>query len=229
MKNLRELTMARVALGRTGNSLPLRPMLEFQLAHARARDAVHYPFRANIIPGAIIVQSAAKDRNEYLRRPDLGRKLAPDIVLTRAGYDAVFVMCDGLSPLAVERHGPALLNAVMSKLGGWNLAPVIVCERDRVAIADEIGERLGAALSVVLIGERPGLSSPDSLGVYQTWSPRIGRTDADRNCISNIRPEGLAIGPAAELLALLMTQARSRQLSGIHLKPPLYLSTGPCS
>lgn len=226
MKDLRELTMARVGLGRTGNSLPLRRLLEFQLAHARARDAVHYPFNPHLIHGATVVQSAARDRAEYLRRPDLGRRLGCAVGLNKSNYDAVFVICDGLSPLAAERHAPALLDALLPKLEGWNLAPTVVCERGRVAIGDEIGERLGAALSVVLIGERPGLSSPDSLGAYLTWSPRPGRTDAERNCISNIRPEGLDIGPAAELLALLMTQSRSRRLSGVGLKPELKLLSG---
>jgi len=220
MRNLCELTMARVGLGRTGNSVPVRAMLEFQLAHARARDAVHYPFNPAIIPGAVIVQSAARDRVEYLRRPDLGRKLSPHVSLDKGDYDAVFVVCDGLSPLAVERHALPLLNEVMRRLDGSQLAPIVVCERGRVAIGDEIGERIGAKIAVVLIGERPGLSSPDSLGAYLTWAPRIGRTDAERNCISNIRPEGLDIGPAAELLLLLMTQSRTRQLSGVHLKPP---------
>lgn len=224
MTNLRELTMARVGLGRTGNSVPLRATLEFQLAHARARDAVHYPFHPNIIRGAVIVKSAAQDRAEYLRRPDLGRKLSGSVHLDRGDYDAVFVVCDGLSALAVERHAPPLMSTLLPRLEDWKLAPIVVCERGRVAIGDEIGERLGAQLVIVLIGERPGLSAPDSLGVYMTWSPRIGRTDAERNCISNIRPEGLDIGPAAELLLLLMRQARARQLSGVMLKPP-----GSCS
>ena len=225
MKNLRELTMARVGLGRTGNSLPLRALLDFQLAHARARDAVHYPFNPNIVPGATIVQSAARDRTEYLRRPDLGRKLDPGVRLEMGEYDAVFVVSDGLSALAVERHAPPLLNAILPRLEAWRLAPAIVCERGRVAVGDEIGERIGAKLAVVLIGERPGLSAPDSLGVYLTWSPRVGRTDAERNCISNIRPEGLSIGPAAELLVLLMTQSRALRISGVALKSRVALGT----
>jgi ethanolamine ammonia-lyase small subunit len=198
-------------------------MLDFQLAHARARDAVHYPLDSAALVrelgSGIVVKSAARDRAEYLRRPDLGRRLSDEsraLLETHKGaYEAAFVLVDGLSALAVHRHAPGLLAAVRE----ISQAPVTVVEQGRVAIGDEIGAVLGASVAVVLIGERPGLSSPDSLGVYLTWGPRAGRTDAERNCISNIRAEGLSTGAAAELLRLLMTESRARRLSGVRLKP----------
>jgi len=212
MKRLRDFTMARVALGRAGNSVPVREMLTFQLAHARARDAVFYPFDSARF-GGVCVKSKARDRAEYLRRPDLGRQLADEsrARLAPLESDVVYVICDGLSALAVEKNAPALLESVPPAL-------TIVCEQGRVAIGDEIGELLKASLAIVLIGERPGLSAADSMGVYLTWNPRIGRTDAERNCISNIRPEGLSPGAAAELLQFLMTESRRRKLSGVALK-----------
>jgi ethanolamine ammonia-lyase small subunit len=221
MTDLRRYTMARVSLGRAGNAVPVRAMLEFQLAHARARDAVHFPLNP-IEFGGVILQSAARDRAEYLRRPDLGRRLsdASRATLTplRADYDVAFVIADGLSALAVHRNASPLLEALTPRLDCLRIAPLTVVEQGRVAIGDEIGELLGAALVVVLIGERPGLSSPDSLGAYLTWNPRPGRTDAERNCISNIRPEGLLIGAAAELLLFLISEARAGKLSGVNLK-----------
>jgi ethanolamine ammonia-lyase small subunit len=226
MKALRDFTMARVGLGRAGNSLPTRELLAFQLAHARARDAVHLPFDPLSIevPQRVIVHSGAKDREEYLRRPDLGRRLSADskaeLSLIEGPFDIVFVIADGLSALAVHRHAVTLLREVLAGLepSRWRVAPTIVVEQGRVAIADEIGAVLNAALAVILIGERPGLSSPDSLGVYLTWSPRPGRTDAERNCISNIHDQGLGVGSAAKLLVLLISQARANQLSGVGLK-----------
>jgi ethanolamine ammonia-lyase small subunit len=232
MKRLRDFTMARVALGRAGNSIPVREMLAFQLAHARARDAVYFPFDAAGMAarlGGIHVRSAARDKAEYLRRPDLGRQLHPEshaILQSMNGvYGAVFVVCDGLSALAVEQTAAELIALVAPRLTGWQLAPFVACEQGRVGIGDEIGEVLGASLTVVLIGERPGLSAADSLGVYLTWAPRIGRTDAERNCISNIRPEGLSAGAAAELLLFLMVESRARGLSGVQLKAPLLQSS----
>jgi ethanolamine ammonia-lyase small subunit len=228
MKQLRQFTIARVGLGRAGNSLPTRELLDFQLAHARARDAVHFPFdscsllREIEAAGwpAIIVKSAARDRAEYLRRPDLGRRLdtasANALKTFRKGADTVFAIADGLSALAVHRHAPALLHTMNGKLN----AAIVIVEQGRVAIGDEIGEILKASLAVVMIGERPGLSSPDSLGVYLTWAPRMGRTDAERNCISNIRNGGLSPSAAGELLQLLMKEARARQLSGVRGWPP---------
>ncbi len=201
---------------------PVREMLAFQLAHARARDAVYFPLNAGEFEG-VALKSAARDRAEYLRRPDLGRRLsdasAAQLKALRGRYDVAFIVADGLSPLAVHRQAPDLLRQVTAHLEGWKIAPLTVVEQGRVAIGDEIGAALGASLAVVLIGERPGLSSPDSLGVYLTWEPRAGRTDAERNCISNIRNEGLTTGAAAELLWLLMSEARSRRLSGVQLKP----------
>jgi ethanolamine ammonia-lyase small subunit len=230
MKELRQFTMARVGLGRAGNSLPFRELLDFQLAHARARDAVHFPFDARSLSeetGGIVVKSAAGDRGEYLRRPDLGRRLTTEsrqrLGELHGNFDAVLVMADGLSPLAVDRHAVDLLRALAPRLRDWKLAPVVIAEQGRVAIGDEIGSLLGASLAVVMIGERPGRSAPDSLGIYLTWSPRPGRTDAERNCISNIHDAGLSVAAAAELLLLLMNESRTRRLSGVNLK----IDTGP--
>ena len=231
---LRSLTPARIALGRTGTSLPTEAQLEFQLAHARARDAVRHPTDLDGIVArlaaaglhAIRVASQARDRDTYLRRPDLGRRLWQadgerlGAMAGGGGADLALVVADGLSGLAAERHAVPLADAVArwTRQVNWSLAPVAVVENGRVAIGDEIGHRLGARLVAVLIGERPGLSSPDSLGVYLTWDPRPGRTDAERNCISNIRPEGLTPARAAERLCWLMTEAARRRLTGVALK-----------
>src|SRR5580692_2682243 len=198
---LRSYTPARVALQRTGVSLGTRPLLDFQLAHARARDAVHAAIDVRMLCdelrrsglAAMALESRARDRATYLRRPDFGRSLSKQSakLLTPGEYDPVFVIADGLSALAVERHALRLMREVLPLIAGWRLAPVCVVEQGRVAVGDAIGETLHASLAVVLIGERPGLSSPDSLGVYITWDPRRGRQDAERNCISNIREEGL--------------------------------------
>ncbi|MGI8741918.1 MAG: ethanolamine ammonia-lyase subunit EutC [Bryobacteraceae bacterium] len=222
--NLRNFTPARVALGRTGHSLPTRELLDFQLAHARARDAVHAKLdTASLLLEGIPVVSAAADRITYLRRPDLGRKLNEDSrqrlqAQATGDFDAVFVIADGLSALAVHRHAKPLLDAVIPRLPGWRLAPIVIAEQARVALGDEIGQLLRARLAVVLVGERPGLTSPDSLGIYLTWDPKPGRTDAERNCISNIRVEGLSYTMAADQLIFLMTESRRRKLSGVHLK-----------
>ncbi len=246
--DLRAFTPARVAIGRVGNSLPTAELLRFQLDHARARDAVYEP----LDPGSlglehVLVRSAAPDRSTYLRRPDLGRRLAEGTVLERGDYDASIVIADGLSAPAVHRHARPVVEALLERLtgekparragfrtetkvlsgpkaarraglGGWRLAPLTVVLQGRVAVGDEIGERLGARMSLVLIGERPGLTSPDSLGAYLTWDPRPGRTDAERNCVSNIRTEGLSYEAAAVTLEFLMSAARSRRLSGVALK-----------
>jgi ethanolamine ammonia-lyase small subunit len=227
---LRSYTPARIALQRTGVSLATRPLLDFQLAHARARDAVHGAIdvrmlcdelRRSGLP-ALALESQARDRATYLRRPDLGRALSEDsaALLTPGEYDVVFVIADGLSALAVERHALCLLRAVLPLIAGWRLAPVCVVEQGRVAIGDPIGEALHAHLSVVLIGERPGLSSPDSLGVYITWEPRRGRKDAERNCISNIREEGLGYVQAAGRLHYYLHEASRRHVTGLGLKDP---------
>jgi ethanolamine ammonia-lyase small subunit len=222
---LRELTAARVALGRCGHSLPTRELLAFQLAHARARDAVHHTLDvlSLAITPRIELSSAAPDRVTYLRRPDLGRRLeaASAQRLTRSDWDAALVVADGLSATAVHRHAIAVIDALLPSLGGWRIAPVCIVRQGRVAIGDEIGERIGARLVVVLIGERPGLSAPDSLGAYLTWAPRIGRTDAERNCVSNIRNGGLEPVLAAQRIAALMHAARQQELTGVNLKTSL--------
>jgi ethanolamine ammonia-lyase small subunit len=202
-------------------------MLELQLAHARARDAVYDEFEparvAAILPSheVITVRSRAPSRQIYLQRPDLGRRLddASAASLPRGDYEAVFVIADGLSAQAVHEHAASTLAAILPKLAGWRLGPLVVGCRARVALGDEIGERLGAQLAVVLIGERPGLSAPNSLGVYLTWKPRVGRRDSERNCISNIRPpDGLSYEQAASRVAWLMSTARRLCLSGVALK-----------
>jgi ethanolamine ammonia-lyase small subunit len=216
--DLRSFTPARVALGRTGHSLPTAELLRFRLDHARARDAVYEsldPVSLGI--PHLLLRSAAPDRATYLRRPDLGRRLSEQAHLDRGDYDAAIVVADGLSAPAVHRHARPLLDALLPKLSDWKLAPLCVVLQARVAIGDEIGARLGARLVAVLIGERPGLTSPDSLGVYVTWDPRPGRTDAERNCISNIGTEGLSYAAAAELLYMLMNSARSQQITGVSL------------
>lgn len=235
---LRALTPARVGLGRTGVSQPLHSQLEFQQAHALARDAVHARLEAGALAEAVReiaggdvlrlrskAASGAADRTIYLQRPDLGRRLdEPSRAALSCGpFDLSIVIADGLSALAVERHATPLLRELLPRLEGWQLAPVCVVEQGRVAIGDEIGEALQAALSVVLIGERPGLSAPDSLGAYITWAPRAGRTDAERNCISNIRAEGLSYAQAAVQLFFYLREARRRQLTGVELKEKSYL------
>jgi ethanolamine ammonia-lyase small subunit len=227
MKRLGDYTPARVDLGRAGSSVPTRALLEFQLAHAKARDAVHLPLAVNSlvlelksIP-SIALTSAARNRDAYLKRPDLGRRLSDNsrerLGALRAEYDAAFVIADGLSALAVHRHAVPLLELLLRNLD-WRIAPIVIVEQGRVAIGDEIGALLGAQLVVVLIGERPGLSSPDSLGAYLTWQPRPGRTDAERNCVSNIRSEGLSYAAAAHKLLFLMNESRRLKLSGVRLK-----------
>ncbi len=229
---LRSLTPARVGLGRTGVSLQTRDLLDFQRAHARARDAVHARLDAASLASALggitgcavlRLHSAVPDRTRYLQRPDLGRILdaASRDLLANAGagpWDLALLVADGLSALAVERHAIPLLEELLPRLAGWRLAPVCVVEQGRVAIGDEVGAVLHAQLSLVLIGERPGLSSPDSLGAYITWQPHPGRTDAERNCISNIRAEGLNYAQAAAQLGYYLAEARSRQLTGVGLK-----------
>lgn len=230
--SLRELTGARIALGSAGAALPTHRQLEFQMAHARARDAVHRAFDVDAAArslegsGLAVLQarSAAPDRATYLQRPDLGRRLddrSREALAASAGeFDAVFVVADGLSSLAVERHAAPVVGATAAQLGaaGWTLGPIVLVEQGRVAVGDEIGAILGAALVAVLIGERPGLSSPDSLGIYLTHQPRGGRTDAERNCISNVRPEGLPCEVAAHRLAWLMLEARRRRITGVSLR-----------
>ena len=236
---LRRFTPARIALGRSGVSQPSAAHLAFQLAHAQARDAVSHPFDVDATAASIEAlplptlraSSAAPDRPTYLQRPDLGRRLDDPsrIALERAHADSggapvdlAVVVVDGLSALAVERHVGPFLGALLEQLHGddapWALAPVVLATQGRVAIGDEIGALLGASLVLVLIGERPGLSSPDSMGLYLTWEPRPGRHDAERNCISNVRPEGLPAVEAARRAAHLLRAARQRRLTGVALK-----------
>ncbi|RMQ51301.1 Ethanolamine ammonia-lyase light chain [Pseudomonas cichorii] len=240
---LRRLTPARIALGRTGTSLPTNAQLDFQLAHAQARDAVHLPFDHAGLSAqlaekgreTLLLHSAADDRHSYLQRPDLGRRLNEDsaqqlrdyATAHAGGVDLAVVVADGLSSLAVHRHTVPFL-ARMEELAlaeGWSLSPVVLVEQGRVAIADEIGELLGAKMVVILIGERPGLSSPDSLGLYFTYAPRVGLNDAHRNCISNVRLEGLSYSMAAHRLLYLMREACRRQVSGVNLKDEAELKT----
>jgi ethanolamine ammonia-lyase small subunit len=229
---LRDFTSARVGLSRAGNSLPTSELLTLQLAHARAREAVYSKLDEQslalelkpIVGDLLFVRSSVPDRATYLRRPDLGRQLSDDsrqmIVERKGKFDAVFVIADGLSALAVQLHAARLIETTLSLLdrADWMLAPFVVVEQGRVAVGDEIGERVGASMCVVLIGERPGLSSADSLGVYLSWNPHPGLTDADRNCISNIRAEGLSYAAAANRLVFLMNESRRRKLSGVGLK-----------
>ncbi|MGZ2743231.1 ethanolamine ammonia-lyase subunit EutC [Burkholderia stagnalis] len=233
---LKSFTNARIALGRAGNSLPTAPLLAFNLSHAQARDAVHQPLDADALRreidaagfATLDVQSAAPDRQHYLRRPDLGRKLSDDSRAQLAAHgaaldaapDVVFVVGDGLSAFAAAKQALPLLQAVRPRLDadGWRVGPVVVARQARVALGDEIGELLRAKLVAMLIGERPGLSSPDSLGVYLTWAPKVGCHDALRNCISNVRPEGLPYAAAAHKLHYLMTHARRLELTGVGLK-----------
>lgn len=224
---LRGATQARIGLGRAGNGLPTAPLLAFQLSHARARDAVHDVLDTTLLAEqldgceTLIVDSRAGDRAIFLQRPDLGRSLEPASAahLVRGEYDAVFVLADGLSATAIHVHAAALLGFVIERLAGWRIAPLVLARQARVALGDDIGAALGAAQVVMLIGERPGLSSADSLGAYLTWDPRPGRRDSERNCISNIRPpHGLSYDAAARKLSWLMSEARSRRLSGVALK-----------
>jgi ethanolamine ammonia-lyase small subunit len=234
---LRALTPARVALGRTGVSQQTRDLLAFQRCHAQARDAVHAQLQgaslaraiAEVTGGEVLrLHSAATDRACYLQRPDLGRKLDEAgrkrlaefeaRAFDRAQFDLALVVADGLSALAVERHAVPVLAELLPLLAGLRLAPLCVVEQGRVAIGDEIGHLLDVELAVVLIGERPGLSSPDSLGAYITWQPRPGRTDAERNCISNVRAEGLGYKEAAARIASILLEARRRRLTGVALK-----------
>jgi ethanolamine ammonia-lyase small subunit len=246
-ERLRRFTDARIALGRAGHSQPTSAHLAFQLAHAQARDAVHLPFEPDALAQALQalglstlrLHSAAPDRATYLQRPDLGRQLdlaSRERLLahrgTRPAPDLAFVIADGLSALAVMRHAGPLMDALLHRLREdpaqhWTVAPVALVEQGRVALGDEVGEALGARTVVVLIGERPGLSSPDSLGIYFTWAPRPGRRDAERNCISNVRDAGLPPARAAAKLHALLAQARQRQLSGIGLKDETHDAAAP--
>ncbi len=220
---LRSATRARVALGRAGVALPTARELEFRAAHAAARDAVHQPLDADrlrpTLGDFLEVHSAAPDRATYLQRPDLGRQLAGGTSLPRADTDLAVVVADGLSPRAVHEHAAGLVTALVERLPGWSVAPLVLAHQARVALGDPVGAALGAEIVVVLVGERPGLSSADSLGLYLTHGPRAGRADSERNCISNVRPpHGLGYAQAADTLVALLQASRQLGASGVVLK-----------
>ncbi|TGE09512.1 ethanolamine ammonia-lyase subunit EutC [Hymenobacter fodinae] len=236
---LREFTAARIALGRVGTSVPLSEALAFRLAHADARDAVYSELNLALLTSGLeqlgvsvcAVRSQAETRPQYLQRPDLGRQLHPEsrkmLLQGQAPEraDVAIILADGLSATAVQEHAVPVLQLLLPKLqaAGFTLAPVTIAEQARVAISDEIGQLLHAQLSLILIGERPGLSSPHSLGAYFTYGPRPGLTDEARNCVSNIRPEGLGYALAADKLFFLLQEALRRQLSGVGLKDEMGL------
>ncbi|MFC0338708.1 Ethanolamine ammonia-lyase light chain [Kushneria avicenniae] len=232
-RQLSEHTDARIGLGRAGGSLPTAPHLAFQLAHAQARDAVHLPLDTEQMMDAlnarfdqvVRLHSRAGDRGEYLRRPDLGRQLDEKSLEQLSAMnveqcDLSIAVVDGLSARAIHEHAATLLDHLIPGVEsrGWSVGPVALVEQGRVAIGDPIGEVLGAHMGLVLIGERPGLSSPDSLGVYFTWQPQNGRRDSERNCISNIRPRGQSFESAAKLILYLLDEASRREVSGVELK-----------
>jgi ethanolamine ammonia-lyase small subunit len=241
---LREFTAARISLGRSGVSIPTSEMLAFQLAHAQARDAVHTPldfedlqkqlselvtqFPKLISSKPITLHSQASDRTEYLQRPDLGRSLDQQSVTklqkvtSQYIYNLAIVVADGLSATAIYQNAlpfiQLLLEALQQDEQPWTIAPITLVEQGRVAISDEVGELLNADLVLMLIGERPGLSSPDSMGLYLTWAPRVGLNDSSRNCISNVRPQGLVYKAAVQKAIYLLRESRRLKLSGVNLK-----------
>lgn len=249
--NLRQHTAARIALGRAGHSVPTHELLAFQVDHALARDAVYSelnisglqekltalfqlvsPLTETPTDTVFVLKSQAQTRQQYLQRPDLGRKLSPVqssqfTVGNRQRVNVGFVIADGLSASAVNTHAVPVLEKLVPALLdlGWTIAPFCLVEQGRVAIADEIGYLLQAEMVVILIGERPGLSSPDSMGAYLTYAPRPGLTDESRNCVSNIRPEGLDYQAAATKILYLLTEMKRRQLSGVNLKDELDSTT----
>lgn len=252
-ERLKDFTDARIGLGRSGISVPTKHLLDFQLAHARAQDAVHTPLGTDALINQLMacdwcpdgnpirLHSRADDRAMYLQRPDYGRLLddASTERLTQhsanqsADYDLAIVIVDGLSAFAIEENIVPFLDELIPALiapttaatshansthAPWSIAPLCVVEQGRVAIGDPIGEQLNAKCVLVLIGERPGLSSPDSLGLYLTWAPHAGLTDAYRNCISNIRRAGLNYSEACRKTLYLLNEARLKKLSGVNLK-----------
>lgn len=240
-EELKTLTAARIALGRAGGSLPTREVLDFSLAHARARDAVWSPFDAESLASdlqelgaaSIVLSSQARSRDDYLQYPDRGRALADESrqrlrAIATEPCDLAVVVADGLSARAAHEQVVPLLSRLLPQLreDGWIVGPVAIVRLGRVAIEDDVGESLGAELALILIGERPGLGSPDSLGAYFVHHPRRGKTDADRNCVSNIRPQGLPPEQAAATLHYLLTESRRRKLSGVGLKDERKLVAG---
>ncbi|MCR5313869.1 MAG: ethanolamine ammonia-lyase subunit EutC [Bacteroidaceae bacterium] len=244
---LKQFTAARIALGRTGGSLPTKEYLRFSLDHARARDAIHEPFNKEYVRGyleemgldTIDVESAASDRQMFLLRPDLGRRLSNQSVakLTRLDYkgaDVCIVVGDGLSSKAVHKQAAPLIKNLLPYLKkiGLTVAPIVLATQSRVALGDDIAERMHCKCVIMLIGERPGLTSPDSLGMYMTYDTFLGRLESERNCVSNIRPEGLTYERAAFKIAWLVESAFSIGVSGTQLKdnsddPKCYLTLRP--
>lgn len=231
---LRRFTQARIALGRAGHAVPTRVLLDFQLAHAEARDAVHFPWDIDAFAGQVrdiaaevlILDTPVRSRDEYLRRPDLGRVLTEESRVrlrnVNAGEtDVALIVTNGLSSTAVERHGMPLLQAIMNgyRKRQFRIAPVSLAANGRVALSDDVGSIIGARVAVIIVGERPGLSAADSLGIYLTFAPKPGNTDAERNCISNIHPpEGLGNEAAAAKLLYLTEEAMRLGISGVALK-----------
>lgn len=245
-QSLKQFTSARIGLGRVGNSIPTNELLAFQLDHARAIDAVHkaldvkallehlstsQPLYNATSMNPIVLNSKARDRMEYLQRPDLGRQLNEaswqQLLEQRseadAEYDLAIVVADGLSSTAIQNHAVPVLDRLVEKLGtdtknNWSIAPLTIVSQGRVAIGDDVGECLNAKITMILIGERPGLTSPDSMGIYMTWAPKRGAKESSRNCISNIRPEGLGYDEASNKAFYLLSESIRRQISGIKLK-----------
>ena len=230
--DLRRLTAARIGLKRSGASLATGPLLDFRLAHARARDAVHEPLDDKRLAGdlaflglpVIDIASAVEDRTSYLMRPDLGRQLADGAETTlqahAARFDIVFVITDGLSARAVQSHAAPMLAHLLPALQkqNWRIAPLVIVRNGRVAVGDAVANVLNADCVAILIGERPGLSAPDSMGAYLTWQPSPQSTDADRNCISNIRPDGIGYAEASKTILHLLQAIRAQRLSGVTIK-----------
>lgn len=231
--HLRRFTPARIALGRVGHALPLEAVLDLALAHAEAKDAVwQEPDWDGVREGLrqmgrefVEVESQAPNREQYLLRPDWGRALSEEsenrLRPHRSNYDLVLCVVDGLSGAAITENALPMLEALWGWLEGtsWSIAPLVLARQGRVALGDEIGVVLGARMAFVLIGERPGLSSPDSLGLYLTYAPQAGRLDSERNCISNVRPGGLGYAEASERARMLMYGARALKATGVELKP----------
>jgi ethanolamine ammonia-lyase small subunit len=241
-EKLRQFTDARIGLGRVGTSIPTEELLRFQLSHAQAIDAVHVPLdvehlcekiaASDVLQPYLPVQqlhSKARDRMEYLQRPDLGRQLDEASIFKLqtqckgARYDVVFVLADGLSSYAIAKHAQPFLEMLITRLNDdpnkkWRIAPICVALQGRVAVGDDVCETFNAKQVVVLIGERPGLSSPDSMGLYLTWNAKPGIEDSLRNCISNIRPEGLKYQAAVHKCIYLLNESQRIELSGVSLK-----------
>ena len=231
--NLRQFTEARIGLGRSGAGMPTTEVLKFSMAHAQARDAVKTPIDWTSVEADLTalgltplrITSAAPDRDTYLRRPDLGRRLSPESrqtlsSLSPSATDLLIIIGDGLSSTAITANAVATVAALLplARQNEWRLGPVLLATQARVALCDDAGEFLKARAAVMLIGERPGLSSPDSLGAYLTWEPRVGRKDGERNCISNIRNGGISSDEAAFKIAWLLREAFRRRLTGVNLK-----------